>query len=143
MSPPGDDVGTETRALRFWDGHGTVQLVDTDLHRSAKLLERLDGSRSLLQVPLEEAVPVLAEIMLRLALPAPDDVPTTNELAAAATLSFTRDWQRCGRPTSRAQLEHANDAAQRLASGPVGHHAANGDLHHGQVLAGRLLDTFG
>lgn len=136
MSPPGDDVAAEVRALRFWGGHGTVRLVDADLDRSATLLERLDGSRSLLRVPLREAVPVLAGIMLDLAVPAPHDVPSTNDLAAAAGASFTREWESSGRPTTPQRLTCAREAALRLATGPQGGRAANGDLHHEQVLAG-------
>lgn len=136
MSPPGDDVASEARALRFWNGHGTVQLVETDPARSVTLLERLDGSRSLLHVPLDEAVLVLADIMVTLAVPAPHDVLSTHEIAAAAADDFVRDWKQFGQPTTPSQLDYAVYAARAITAGPSSNHAVNGDLHYQQVLAG-------
>src|SRR5215217_4403450 len=45
MSPPGDDVGQEASALQFWNGQGTVRLIQVDPGASAMLLERLNPAR--------------------------------------------------------------------------------------------------
>lgn len=52
LAPPGDDVAAEARALRLWDGRGTVALHDVDVDQRATLLERLDGATTLASVPL-------------------------------------------------------------------------------------------
>ena len=136
LAPPGDDVAAEVRALRFWAGRGTVRLIDADVDRAALLLERLDGDRSLAAVPLEEAVPTLARLMVGLAVPAPADVPDTRDLAASGARRFAAEWERCGRPTSPTLLRRAVEAAEELAAGAAGDRAVDGDLHHDQVLRG-------
>ena len=136
LSPPGDDVAAEVRALRFWGGRGTVRLVEADVERAAVLLERLDGSRSLAAVPLDEALRTLAALMLELAVPAPPDVPSTRAVAAEHVRRFPAAWERCGRPTPVAVLRRAVEAAEELAATAPGDLAANGDLHHEQVLRG-------
>lgn len=135
LSPPGDDVSSEAQALRFWDGRGTVRLLDVDLPRAATLLERLDGSTSLADVGLTEAVTVIASVMRRLARPAPDSVISTAEIAAGDAERFRDDWERLGQPTTELVLTEAIAAAQRLSRRPPSGLAANGDLHYEQVLA--------
>ena len=74
MAPPTDDVAAEVAALRFWDGRGTVELVDADVPHGASLLGRLDSRRALSRRPAAETFPVLAELIPRLARPTPAGV---------------------------------------------------------------------
>ena len=135
MSPPGDDVGQEASALQFWNGQGTVKLIQVDLGASAMLLERLNPARSLAAEPLDQAVPVIARFMRRLARPAPPHVSSTDEIAATNAVSFPIDWQRLGRPTTEQVLRAAVAGARRLSERATGGLAVNGDLHYDQVLA--------
>ena len=80
MTLPDDRTADEIRALRFWDGRGTVRLVEADARIGASLLERLDGARSLAERPLDEAIPIIARLMRRLAVPAPPDAPSTSAI---------------------------------------------------------------
>lgn len=73
MTPPGDVFEKELAALRFWDGRATVKLIDAEPSMGAMILERLDISRTLADVPLKEAVPITAQLMRRLALPIEND----------------------------------------------------------------------
>ena len=81
MTPPGPDVAELVRALRFWDGRGTVRLILDDLDAGAMLLERL-SAESLATVPVDEAMDVIGRMMRRLAVPAPADVRSTTALVA-------------------------------------------------------------
>jgi streptomycin 6-kinase len=135
LTPPEDDVAAEVRALRFWDGRGTVALLDADEPVGATLLERLDGTRSLQLLPLADAVPVLGRLMRRLAVPAPESARGTDEIAASRGADFEADWQRLGRPFPRAVLDRAVHCARDLCS-TTSDLAVNGDLHFEQVLAG-------
>lgn len=139
LLPPREDVVAESAALTFWDGRGTVRLVEVDPDTNAALLERLDGSTDLTSQPLDEAVVVLAEIMRRLAVPAPTSVRSTAEVAAGDAASFTRRWERLGRPVDRQTVEACVEAAATVSVTPTPHLAVNGDLHHAQVLAGTRL----
>ncbi|WP_199539178.1 aminoglycoside phosphotransferase family protein [Desertihabitans brevis] len=136
MSPPGDDVAGEAEALRLWDGRGTVRLLDVDVADGATLLERLDGDHTLAREPVGRAVEVLATLMVRLAVPAPQRVRSTAEVAGAEASSFRRRWEDAGRPTPSAQLDRAVAAARELAATDPGTAAVDADLHSEQVLRG-------
>ncbi|GAA5205176.1 streptomycin 6-kinase [Microbacterium kyungheense] len=136
LAPPGDDVTRQVEALRFWDGRGVVELIEADPAHRAMLLERLDGARTLLSVPLDEAHQVIAGLVRTLAVPAPPDAPTTAEVARQHAESFERDWIALAEPVVPQQLRAAVDHALALAAAPVADTAVDADLHHGQVLAG-------
>lgn len=136
LAPPESDVAAEVAALRFWAGRGTVQLVDADETAGAMLLERLDGARSLMHLPVIEAAALLGAMMRRLAAPAPSEARNTADIAAERLSSFDTDWERLGRPFSPRTLDRALDCATQLAS-TTSDLAVNGDLHHEQVLGGQ------
>lgn len=137
LTPPGPGVAEQAEALRFWDGRGTVRLIDADAEGGVMLLERLGAS--LLDVPVAAAIPVLGRMMRRLAVPAPPHVPSTAEVVAARTAELPAEWERCGRPFPESVLRRVLAAGTRLShtdSGP----AVNGDLHSAQVLRGARDD---
>lgn len=133
MSPPGPDVAGQARALRWWDGRGTVQLYDADLAHGALLLERLGSS--LLNEPVGESMVVLGRLMRRLAVPAPPDVPSTAANVSARAAGLEADWQRLGRPFEPSLLSEALAIAPQLAE-TSSNLTANGDFHAEQVLRG-------
>lgn len=137
LSPPGDRVDREAAALRWWDGRGTVRLLDADEERRTLLLERLDVTRTLHDAPLDEAMSVVAQLVSTLAVPAPVGAPTTAELAAEQQHAMGRDWLALGAPTSRDQLAVAQRLAGERAAAPVEDVCVDGDLHCRQVLAGQ------
>ncbi|TCO47739.1 streptomycin 6-kinase [Kribbella antiqua] len=137
MTPPGPEVGEQVRALRWWDGRGMVMLYDADLDAGAMLLERL--STPLTTRPVAEAVAVLGQLMRRLAVPAPDDVPSTADIVADRSVAFEREWEDLGRPFDRGILQAALEVAPALSE-TTSELAVNADLHSDQVLAGTRED---
>jgi len=135
MTMPDKRKADEVRALRFWNGRGTVRLFEADAGMGASLLERLDGQRSLAQLPLEDAVPVIAKLMRRLAVPAPPDVTSTASIVQGQIDTMPAEWERLGRPFNRSVLDDALSAAIPLRE-TSSNLAVNGDLHFEQVLAG-------
>lgn len=140
LAPPGDDVGTEAAALRHWSGHGVVELLEIDVDAGAMLLERLDAERSLQALPPLEAAAVLGRIARDLAIPAPGDARSTRDIAAGEATDFARRWSALDEPVPAHLLEAATRSAQRLAAREPGDLSVDGDLHHGQVLAGGRRD---
>ncbi|NEA35409.1 aminoglycoside phosphotransferase family protein [Streptomyces sp. SID13031] len=134
LSPPGPDVAKHARALRWWDGRGTVRLHDVDLPHGALLLERLGDS--LLDQPVGEAMAVLGRLMRRLAVPAPADALSTATIVSARAPQLQADWQRLGRPFAPALLSEALAVAKHLSKSTSEGLAANGDFHSDQVLRG-------
>nr|WP_222836657.1 aminoglycoside phosphotransferase family protein [Beutenbergia cavernae] len=135
LTPPGDGVAAEVAALRFWAGRGTVQLEDADVDAGVTLLERLDATRSLASLPLDDAVRHLARLMRRLAVPAPASARSTGDVVRDRLPELTADWERLGQPFERRALDAARDAGAGLTT-PAADVAVDGDLHHEQVLAG-------
>ncbi|GAA0934096.1 aminoglycoside phosphotransferase family protein [Kribbella koreensis] len=133
MSPPGPDLPEHARALRWWDGRGTVRLYDVDLPRRAMLLERLGDS--LLDQPIGDAMAVLGRLMRRLAVPAPVDAVSTAANVSGRAPQLQADWERLGKPFDQAQLTEALRVAKHL-SHTTSDLAANGDFHADQVLRG-------
>jgi len=135
LTPPDARTVDEVRALRFWAGRGTVRLLDADPEAGASLLEWLDSEFSLDRLPLDEAVPIIARVMRRLAVPAPPDVPSTASLVRARAATLEPDWERLGQPFHRRILDAAVRAASDLGQ-TSSNLAVNGDLHFEQVLGG-------
>lgn len=68
-------------ALRVWEGRGAVRLVRADGSAEVVLLERLDASRSLVELPVRQAAGLAGEVVRRLAVPARDFPRTAHEAA--------------------------------------------------------------
>ncbi|WP_197686159.1 aminoglycoside phosphotransferase family protein [Actinoplanes derwentensis] len=136
LTPPGPDAVAQVAALRFWNGRGTVHLVDT--HRDAMLLERLTPGTSLHTVPTDEAMHILGSTMRRLAIPAPPgvitDVPSTAAAVARRMATMEQEWRHLGRPFPESRLREALEIGARLSQGARPELAVNGDLHSAQVL---------
>ncbi|RSM74314.1 kinase [Actinoplanes sp. ATCC 53533] len=135
LTPPGPGVAEQADALRFWDGRGTVQLIDADVAGGAMLLERLATDASVRDVPVAEAMRILGGMMRRLAIPAPQHVRSTADVVAARTAALRAEWERRGRPFPESMLHRAVAAGSRL-SHTESQLAVNADLHSEQVLRG-------
>lgn len=135
MTPPAADVAAQIDALRFWDGRGTVQLVDAEVERGAMLLERLSTHESLKSRPVDEAVSVLGRMLRRLAIPAPEGVRSTATAARTRAAELDPSWRRLREPFDKAFLNEALNLATNLCQS-TSHLAVNGDLHSEQVLKG-------
>ncbi|MEU8227278.1 aminoglycoside phosphotransferase family protein [Kribbella sp. NPDC048915] len=133
MSPPGAEVAEQAWALRWWAGRGMVEVYDVDVDAGALLLERL--STPLADRPVDEAVAVLGRLMRRLAVPGPDDAPSTADLVKERAAGIEAEWVRLGRPFPAGVLQAALGIAPRLSESSSTL-AVNGDFHSDQVLAG-------
>ena len=81
------------------------------------------------------AIPIIADLVNELAVPAPLDAPSTGTIAADHAGTFERDWRALDGPTPRTQLDAAVRLAEELAGVVPPDLAVNGDLHCKQVLA--------
>jgi streptomycin 6-kinase len=134
LSPPGDDVAREAAALRFWDGGGTVRLLDADPERRALLLEWINPGHSLADHPLAETPAIIGPLLQRLATDAPGDAPSTGAVASADAADWCARWDALGGPTSRRRLGAALGAAAAVSEPATPRLAVNADLHFDQIL---------
>ena len=129
---PSVDTDGEPLALRHWAGNGAVRLVAAEPSRGALLLERLDPTRDLGAVDVEEACVVIGSLLGRLHRPAP---PRLRPLGP-----WSQGWM--------AELQRRDSLPRRFVSRAVGLHRElveapdsgsallHGDLHFENVLAG-------
>ena len=140
---PHPEAVTEAPALQLWAGRGAVRLLDRDPAGSALLLERLDPERSLLEVPMGEAVEVWGGLVRQLGIPASEDpewagIPSAAERAEQLSDELPAEWELLGQPFERWLLEEALAVCQ--TRGVVGRRSSrdvlvHADLHYGNVLA--------
>ncbi|MFD7030178.1 aminoglycoside phosphotransferase family protein [Streptomyces sp. NPDC059917] len=134
---PDEENAGEALALRAWDGHGCVRLLEHDEASGALLLERLDEGRPLSALARGDdraAVRVVARLLGRLTrVPAPVGLRGLGEIAAGLL---------AGTPGAVAGLADAGeralvrDCAAALAevAGEPGDRLLHWDLHFDNVL---------
>ncbi|WP_306745928.1 aminoglycoside phosphotransferase family protein [Saccharothrix yanglingensis] len=123
-----EETRQEPQALRAWDGDGVVRLLDHDDEHGALLLERLDHTRSLLDVPAEEAVAVAGGLLRRLRLEGPG-------FRRHRVGDLVAENAELGRPLPDALVREARDLGRELAR-TAGTTLVNEDLHYANVLRG-------
>ncbi|MEV6642327.1 aminoglycoside phosphotransferase family protein [Amycolatopsis sp. NPDC051371] len=131
-----EESADEPLALSTWAGRGAVLLLESAPDDGVLLLERLDPGRTLDDLPLREAVPLLGELARRLAVPAPSGLARSVR-AEAETLveDLPRRWAALGEPFDRRLVDDAVAVCREF--GPsAGQLLVNEDLHFQNVLAG-------
>lgn len=139
LTIPSETFRLETAALLAWDGRAMVELVEHDVDQGAALLQWLDPSVSLGDVPLVQAVEVAAEMLT-----------VTPEIDLSAATWFTNAhidveqgrarWASrnttLGQPFSAAVLCEAETAVAAVAGRPEAERRtlANHDLHYANVI---------
>ncbi len=136
LCSPDHDQDTEVAALRAWAGHGAVALLEVSAGPRALLLERLDGSRTLADLDLFPAAELAGALIRRLAVPAPAGLGTLGALVADFAATARSRNAALGDPVPRARIDAAIGLAADLTPG-IGNALMHGDLHYGNVLAGR------
>jgi streptomycin 6-kinase len=124
----------EAVALAAWAGQGAARLLAAEPTLGALALERLDFSRTLNDLGIEEAVGVAGRLLRRLAIPAPAGLPTLPTVAGELVRTLPERWERLGRPLPRRWLDQARDLALQLG-GSAEELLVNYDLHYADVLA--------
>ncbi len=128
------DTG-QAAALAAWAGRGAVRLLETEPSDGAMLLERLDFSRSLSDVVIEEALTISGRLLRRLAIDAPDGLRMLPAWGTDISHGLSERWERYGRPMPRRWLDHAWELAMQLGGECTAKLLVNYDLHYGNVLA--------
>ncbi|MGW3494651.1 aminoglycoside phosphotransferase family protein [Streptomyces sp. NPDC001020] len=125
----------EPLALRMWDGEGAVGLLEHDEATCTLLLERLDQTRTLTDLPdSREAVRVIAELLARLtARPAPAGMRRLGDIAQEMLEQVPGALERIPDPGDRRLIEDCAAAVREVISEP-GDRLLHWDLHYDNVL---------
>lgn len=125
----------ESLALVTWDGRGAVRLLEAAPQYGAMVLERLDFTRSLNDVSIREAIPIVGQLLRRLAVPAPAGVTTTREWKQEALEIMPQRWAQFGQAMPRQVLDRACELTAQMADS-TDTLLVNYDLHYLDTLAG-------
>ncbi len=136
VQPVDQETEGEPVALRAWDGDGAVHLLEHDPDTGSMLLERLDPTRRLDTVPLDEALEVIASLLTRLgSRPGPPGMRDLGGMALgmAANAGELVASERV-RDRTRECLDRWAGLAREMADDP-GDRLLHWDLHYENVLA--------
>ena len=129
---PHTDARYEHLVLRQWAGHGAVRLLAANPARWAILLERLDGSRDLNAVPIDEACTVIGTLLRQLDHQALRQLTHLSEHAAELALRLAS----APPALPRRFAEQAGALLSDLVSdAAIDSRLVNTDLHYANVLA--------
>jgi len=134
---PNPELLTEVAALRIFDGHGIVQLLDADPALGALLLERLKPGATLLTIADDEqATHIAAQVMRQLWRPAPErhSFPTIAKWAKG----FERLRKQFGGgagPFPKHLVEAAESIYAEFIDSMAESVLLHGDLHHENILS--------
>lgn len=140
---PHEEALLEPVALTLWDGHGTVRLLASDESLGAMLLERLDDSSSLLELPMAEAIPAWGGVVRALGI-RPDGrrqwqrIPHIAATAERYCDELPQRWSELAEPFPRWLLEAALEVCQ--TNGAVARRGSSSDvlvhtdLHYMNIL---------
>jgi streptomycin 6-kinase len=136
LSPIEEEHAGEAVALRAWDGDGAVRLLDEDRATWTLLLERLDDSRSLADVPeVTEAVQVIAALLARLTTrAAPPEIRGLGLVVEQMVADAPAAARRLADAAERRLLARWAAAVSEVATEP-GDRLLHWDLHYENVLA--------
>ncbi|MFC4327456.1 aminoglycoside phosphotransferase family protein [Streptomyces andamanensis] len=136
LQPLDEESAGEPDALRAWNGDGAVRLLAHDVPTCTLLLERLDASRTLSDLPdSRAAVEVIGALLARLtAVPAPAGVRRLGDVARAMLEQVPRALARVPDTADRRLLADCAAAVREVADRP-GDRLLHWDLHYDNVLA--------
>jgi streptomycin 6-kinase len=136
---PDHELMTEIAALRLYDGHGIVQLLDADAERGAFLLERLTPGTPLTQMVETDdaaATSIAAQVMRRLWRPVPPEQPFRSVMDWAAGMQRMRAHFGGGTgPFPTKLVEQAETLFAELLGSMAAPVLLHGDLHHDNILS--------
>lgn len=122
----------EHLALQHWAGHGAVRLLAANPTRWTMLLERLNSSRDLGDLPIDEACAVIGGLLRQLDH---DPLPQLSRLSAQVTTLATR-LRSAPRAMPRRFAQQAGALLSDLRTdAAIDSRLVNTDLHYRNVLA--------
>ncbi len=141
LGVPDGALTDEMTALRLWNGHGIVQLLDYDPEQGIMLLERLQPGTPLVAVEDdEEATRIFAGVARQLWIPAPAvhnfDTPQTW---AEGMKRLRKRFGGGAGPLPAKIVETAESLFADLLSSQADPVLLHGDLHHWNILSATRL----
>ena len=124
----------EADALRVWNGDGAVRLLEHDPENWAMLLEQAEPGTPLKELPEDEALDAIADVMTRIWRPAGAPFTTLEDEAAWWAEYLPRVWANADQPFDRRLLDAAMESFDFLPRTQGERVLVHQDLHADNVL---------
>ncbi len=137
LSPHGDDFRHELTAIRHFDGHGMVRLVESDETRGIALLERLRPGSMLVEIEDDDRrTEIASDVMLQLrtCLHHSVQLPNARDLFAAFA-KHRREHEGGAGPLAREIFDLGEATYDELLRSSDHEVVVHGDLHHYNILS--------
>lgn len=136
LQPVTDYTLGEPDALRAWNGHGAVRLLDHDPESGSMLLERLDADRPLASVSDDlAALQILSVLLARLsAVPAPAGMRQLFDFGADLLDRAPRSLKLVRDPSQHGLIQACASALKEVLP-EAGDRLVHEDLHFDNILA--------
>ena len=134
---PSGEFARQAEALRLFDGHGMVQLLEYDETEEVMLLERLlPGTLLSTMEDDQKATSIVASVMRQMWRPAPSEHPFPTVTDWGKGFARLREHYAggCG-PFPPALLTEAETLFAELGASMTENILLHGDLHHENILA--------
>ena len=131
---PDADSAHEATALAHWAGRGAIRLLAHDPERRALLVERCLPGTPLYQLPPEQALDAVVDLLPRLQVPAGSPFTPLADEAAGWAEQLPAQWEQANRPYERRLLDAALGLIAELVPSQGEQVLVNQDLHAGNVL---------
>ncbi|MGC1214667.1 MAG: aminoglycoside phosphotransferase family protein [Micromonospora sp.] len=131
---PDADSEHEATALAHWAGRGAIRLLAHDPERRALLVERCVPGTPLYQLPPEEALDAVVDLLPRLQVAAGSPFTPLAEEATGWAERMPVHWEQANRPYERRLLDAALGLIADLVPSQGEQVLVNQDLHAGNVL---------
>src|SRR5713101_9176579 len=134
---PTNEFTQEAEALRLFDGHGMVRLLDYNINDKALLLERLKPGTPLSELEDDDvATSHAANVMRQLWRPVPSGHPFPSIIDwGRGFLRLRQHYDGGNGPFPAALLEEAESLYAELSTSMTEQVLLHGDLHHENILA--------
>ena len=141
LQPVTDHTVSEPDALRTWNGHGAVRLLDHDPESGSMLLERLDANRPLATVSDDlAALEILSELLARLSsVPAPAGMRRLSDFGTDLLDRVPRVLTLVREPAQHRLIRACASALEEVLS-EAGDRLVHEDLHFDNILAPHPAD---
>lgn len=135
LGVPHPELRSEIAALRWYDGHGIVRLLEADEEAGAFVLERLTPGTMLIELEDDaEATAIAADVMAKLWRPAPvHDAFPTLERWFSSLVELCEQYDGGTGPFRADLVERAYAHFRELIASQPAPVLLHGDLHHENI----------
>ncbi|WP_269584870.1 aminoglycoside phosphotransferase family protein [Roseibium sp. Sym1] len=137
---PDRECRFEADALRLWNGHGAIRLLEHAPDLNALLLERCTPGAFLADDPLADHLGVVSDLLHQLLVPAGAPFTGLEDEARRWLTALETNWLKAGKPCEQRLVDAAVTALSDLCAAETDRVLLHQDLHGHNILSAERAD---